>query len=142
MPFVWRAGPIAPPYEWKVVAVRDVLAPINAREPMYPDPRGRRRNFGKSGISFATDRWELRRALVLEGRLREGHFEDGAGADRFQWYVDLQTLFPLDYVGLSDDPGEPGGGVAIFVGRWGSAADLRPGVVRCRSGRRQRRSRR
>ena len=49
---------------WKVLGVKDVLTPINAVNPMYPEVKDR--NFGSWGISFASDRWDLRRALILE----------------------------------------------------------------------------
>jgi hypothetical protein len=91
-------------YRWEVVAVRDLLAPINAATPLYPEDPGR--EFGARGSSFATDRWELRRVLVLEGR-------QGAGFS-VRRYLDLETLFPLY------DIEAQGGSLVIFqhVGRW------------------------
>ena len=99
-------------HEWKLVGVRDLLAPINARTPSYPTDRAR--GFGPMGASFASDRWELRRALVIEGRLREGAFGDGVV--RFRWYLDLQTLFPLYYAAYRANQTQ--GGIGYFVGRW------------------------
>lgn len=99
-------------HDWKLVGVRDVLAPINARLPAYPDDK--ERGFGPVGVSFASDRWELRRAIVLEGRFREGAFGDGV--TRFRWYLDLQTLFPLYYAAYRQN--ETQGGLGYFVGRW------------------------
>ena len=99
-------------HAWKLVGVRDVLAPINARAPAYPDDKAR--GFGPAGVSFANDRWELRRAIVLEGRLKEGSFGDGVR--RFVWYLDLQTLAPLYYAAYRDDAAP--GGLGYFVGRW------------------------
>jgi hypothetical protein len=99
-------------HDWKLLGVRDVLAPINARAPIYP--LDEQRGFGPAGVSFANDRWELRRALVLEGRLKEGSFGDGV--QRYVWYLDLQTLFPLYYAAYRGDATQ--GGLGYFVGRW------------------------
>jgi hypothetical protein len=41
-------------HEWKLVGVRDVLAPINAKAPVYPVDK--QRGFGPAGVSFANDR--------------------------------------------------------------------------------------
>jgi hypothetical protein len=71
-------------YRWRLLGVRDLIAPINIVRPTYPeDPE---RVFGPSGASLASDRWELRRVLVLES---------GEGSSRIRQYVDLETLFPL-----------------------------------------------
>ena len=99
-------------HDWRVVEVRDVLAPINSRTPSYP--QNETRSFGPYGISFANDRWELRRVIVLEGSLRDGHFDDGV--KRFRWYIDLQTMSPLYYASYESD-GDPAG-TGYFVGRW------------------------
>jgi hypothetical protein len=99
-------------HHWKVLGVRDLLAPINARVPAYPVDK--LRGFGPAGVSFASDRWELRRAIVLEGRFKEGSFGDGVS--RYIWYLDLQTLFPLYYAAYRSDS-QPGG-LGVFIGRW------------------------
>ena len=99
-------------HDWKVIGVRDVLAPINARLPAYPTDG--ERGFGPAGVSFADDRWELRRAIVIEGRFKEGAFGDGVR--RYIWYLDLQTLFPLYYAAYRDAGTQ--GGLGYFVGRW------------------------
>jgi hypothetical protein len=99
-------------HDWTLVGVRDVLAPINARLPGYPTDTAR--GFGPAGVSFANDRWELRRALVIEGRFKEGAFGDGVR--RYRWYLDLQTLFPLYYAAYRTEGTQ--GGLGYFVGRW------------------------
>jgi hypothetical protein len=66
------------------------------------------------GVSFANDRWELRRAVVIEGRFKHGAFGDGV--QRVIWYLDLQTLVPLYYAAYRAE-GLPGG-LGYFVGRW------------------------
>jgi hypothetical protein len=92
-------------YHWRLVGVRDVLAPINIVRPSFPeDPE---RAFGPSGASLANDRWELRRVLVLET-------EDGS--NRIREYVDLETLFPIL---LADGPV-----LVQSAGRW---SEDRPG---------------
>jgi hypothetical protein len=92
-------------YRWRLLGVRDVVAPINIVRPSYPgDPE---RVFGPSGASLANDRWELRRVLVLE---------TGDGSDRIRQYVDLETLFPLL---LADGPN-----LVQSAGRW---SEDRPG---------------
>jgi hypothetical protein len=99
-------------HEWKLVGVRDLLAPINARVPSFPEDE--KRGFGPMGVSYASDRWELRRTVVIEGRFREGAFGDGV--TRFRWYLDLQTLFPLYYAAYRESGAQ--GGLGYFVGRW------------------------
>ena len=80
--------------EWKVIGVQDVLTPINASNPMYPEEKGR--DFGVWGVSFASDRWDLRRALVLESSYQAPEEEKGGLARRVM-HFDLQTLAPLYY---------------------------------------------
>lgn len=76
-------------YVWKLAGERDVLAPLNGTTPGYPTSE--ERNFGPSGLSVASDRWDVRRALVLEGRARRV-------VDEVAWFVlwvDVQTQQPL-----------------------------------------------
>jgi hypothetical protein len=97
-------------YDVDVVGMHDVLAPINVAKPMWPAAEDR--DFGPSGLSLASDRWELRRALVLDARRRGADTPSG----RFRLYVDLQTLQPL-YVATYDGKGELLH-TAIFASRW------------------------
>jgi len=99
-------------YSFEVLGVRDVLAPINAASPAYPEAP--ERSFGPWGVSFASDRWDLRRALVLRGTLRQAGSR-GDVASVVHW-VDLQTLQPL-YEIAYDRRGEVLE-VGQFVGRW------------------------
>lgn len=99
-------------YRVKLIGLHDVLAPINAASPCYPDNPDR--DFGPWGLSFASDRWDLRRALVLEASSKQS-----AGGDRdakLILYVDLQTLQPL-YMATYDGKGEMTN-VGYYVGRW------------------------
>ncbi len=99
-------------YDYRVLGLQDVLAPLNAANPSWPaDPD---RGFGTWGLSFASDRWDLRRALLLEGRIkkRQGDRE----AARVLLWLDLQTLQPLYYV--SYDRHDELIDVGQYVGRW------------------------
>jgi hypothetical protein len=99
-------------YDYRVLGLRDILAPINAANPMYPSDD--EREFGPWGLSFASDRWDLRRALVLEGKVKG---KPGArGQSRVVTYLDLQTLVPLYQI--SFDARDEAIDVGIFAGRW------------------------
>jgi hypothetical protein len=99
-------------YDVKVVGLHDVLAPLNATTPSYPEHPDR--EFGPWGLSFASDRWDLRRALVLDLRKK-----GGVGSEieaRQILYVDLQTLQPL-YIATFDEKNEMTN-VGLYAGRW------------------------
>jgi hypothetical protein len=99
-------------WKWQVIGVRDLLAPINAAAAMYPtEPE---REFGPWGLSFASDRWDLRRALVLEARIKDKPGD--RGETRTTWYLDLQTLIPLYYIAY--DAKEEPIDIGMFAGRW------------------------
>ncbi len=99
-------------YDWKLLGVQDVLAPLNASTPSYPEAK--ERDFGPWGLSFASDRWDLRRALVVEGRIKGT--SGGDQVARLVLYVDLQTLQPLYY--LSYDSHNEALDVGMYAGRW------------------------
>ena len=99
-------------YRHEVLGVRDVLAPINVANPLYP--ASRERAFGPWGLSFADDRWELRRALVLSASRLERRSEDDP--QRILRYVDLQTLHPLYYISYGADGDVID--VGVYAGRW------------------------
>jgi hypothetical protein len=99
-------------YDVKLLGLHDVLTPLNATTASYPDSPDR--DFGLWGLSFASDRWDLRRALVLDLRARSD-----AGSEieaRQLLYVDLQTLQPL-YIATFDEKGEMTN-VGMYAGRW------------------------
>jgi len=99
-------------YEATVVGLHDVLAPINATAPSYPANPDR--EFGPFGLSFASDRWDLRRALVLDLRAKQS---SGSEIEARQiLYVDLQTLQPL-FIATFDKKNEMTN-VGMYVGRW------------------------
>jgi hypothetical protein len=106
-------------WDWRFVEVRDVLAPINVAQPMYPAVADR--NFGPSGLSLA-DRWDLRRAIVLEARRKpeaKQSAKPSPRGPRVIWYFDQQTLVPL--YSISDDGNGPPYGIAIYASRWSEA---------------------
>jgi hypothetical protein len=75
-------------YVWRLLGEREVLAPINSSHDGYPT--NRERNYGTSGLSVASDRWDVRQAVVIEGLARF--------RDQFKTltvYVDYQTQQPL-----------------------------------------------
>lgn len=76
-------------YRWRVLAERDVLAPLNVTRVGYPEDPDR--NWGPSGLSAGNDRWDVRRAIVIQGALRE----PGRDYDLLTLYIDMQTQQPL-----------------------------------------------
>ncbi|MBW2422507.1 MAG: DUF1329 domain-containing protein, partial [Deltaproteobacteria bacterium] len=54
---------IVPQYEWECLGEMDVLAPSNTRVKAFPYNRDH--NFGPYGLSFADDRWEMRKAVKI-----------------------------------------------------------------------------
>jgi hypothetical protein len=79
-------------YVWRLVGEREVVAPLNGVRPGWPEDPDR--NFGPSGLSVADDRWEVRWAVVIEGRARRVVEDVG----RVTLYVDYQTQQPLYYI--------------------------------------------
>jgi len=103
-------------YRWTIAGARDVLAPANVRAVGYPpDPS---RNFGPSGLSLASDRWDVRRAVELDGE-RKSHEGEIA---RVALWIDALTLQPLYWVSR-----EANGSVievGIFAHRWSAEDNL------------------
>lgn len=97
-------------YEWRLLEERPVLAPINATEIGYPEVP--ERNYGPSALSFGTDTWDVRQAVVIEGRARK--VVDDLGYLRL--WIDAQTGQPL-YV-VSERPNRLGLDVGQLVHKW------------------------
>jgi hypothetical protein len=76
-------------WSWRVVAEREVIAPLNARVEGWPLRENR--NYGPSGLSLASETWDVRWAVVIEGRAHERD----APAPRVTYWVDAQTAQPL-----------------------------------------------
>lgn len=87
-------------WTWRVVAEREVIALLNASTEGWPLREGR--NYGPSGLSLASDRWDVRWAVAIEGRARGAA---PSGVARVDYWIDAQTAQPL-YVMLRDGGGE------------------------------------
>jgi len=80
---------IVPQYTWECLGEADILAPINSRVAAYPYNEDR--NFGPYGLSYADDRWEMRKAwkirFIPENSDHPYHHKD--------IYIDQQTYVAL-----------------------------------------------
>jgi hypothetical protein len=76
-------------YVWRLRGEQEVLAPLNATRPGYPLER--EREFGPWGLSVASDQWDVRWAVVIEGRTRASNQD----YETLALYVDQQTQQPL-----------------------------------------------
>ncbi len=98
-------------YVWRVLGVKQVIAPLNAARGGFPgDPA---RDFGPSGLSLADDRWDVRQAIAIQGALRER----GREHDWLTLYIDTQTQQPL-YVITERRRDRRRIGVGILLHRW------------------------
>jgi Protein of unknown function (DUF1329) len=79
-------------YVWSLVGEREVLAPLNGNAPGWPTSPDR--NYGPWGLAVASDRWDVRWAVVLRGRARK-EIEGVAGVTL---WIDWQTQQPLYFV--------------------------------------------
>jgi hypothetical protein len=84
-------------YDWKLVGEREVLAPLNAVAPGWPLVENR--NYGPSGLSVASDRWDVRHAVVIEGTARRR--VEGVAA--VVLWIDIQTQQPLYMITKRDN---------------------------------------
>jgi hypothetical protein len=105
-------------YRFHLVRVQDVLAPLNSNRFGYPaDPD---RSYGPTGLSLATDRWELRRAVVLRGTRRDpDRIVHSVGL-----YVDVLTGQPLYFVSRRGN--ELIYEVGILMGKFSADDPLQP----------------
>lgn len=79
-------------YVWRYLGEQAVLAPLNGSRAAYPsDPK---RNFGASGLSMASDRWDVRWAVIIEGALRIA----GSDIRSVEIWIDYQTQQPLYWI--------------------------------------------
>ena len=80
---------IVPQYDWICLGEMEILAPMNSKVRAYPYNKDL--NFGPYGLSFATDRWELRHAVKVRMSPKNPehpyHHKD--------LYIDKQTMKPL-----------------------------------------------
>ncbi len=54
---------IVPQYEWSCLGEMDIMAPMNTKVKAYPESKDH--NFGPYGLSYADDRWEVRRVVKV-----------------------------------------------------------------------------
>jgi hypothetical protein len=80
-------------YRWKCVGERAVIAPMNTKQLGFPYLEAGKENgrYGPMGFSYASDRWELRRAVVLEMVPKDPNHP----YQRKELWLDRQTLSPL-----------------------------------------------
>lgn len=79
-------------YRWRLLGQQTVIAPINGSRPGWPTVEGR--NYGSSGLSVASDRWDVRHAVVIEGLL----LQSSETVRSVTLYIDYQTLQPLYWI--------------------------------------------
>jgi hypothetical protein len=80
---------LVPRYSWECLGEVTILAPVNTRVKAYPYVEDH--YFGPLGLSYADDRWELRRAVKLRMTPRAPEHP----YSHKDLYVDRQTLTPL-----------------------------------------------
>lgn len=76
-------------WTWRAVGERELIAPLNARTEGWPLREGR--NYGPSGLSLASDTWDIRWAVAIEGRARDAN----APFPRVTYWIDVQSAQPL-----------------------------------------------
>ena len=80
---------IPPQYSWECLGEMDIIAPMNSAVKAYPYTKDH--NFGPYGLSYADDRWELRKAVKIRMKPKNPdhpyHHKD--------IYIDKQTMAPL-----------------------------------------------
>jgi hypothetical protein len=80
---------IVPQYEWQCLGERRLIGPMNTKVKAYPYDENH--NFGPYGLSYASDRWELREAVVIRMVPKN---EDHPYRYK-EIYIDKQTLTPM-----------------------------------------------
>ena len=108
-------------YEWGCIGERVLLAPTNTKQRGYPyNEEG---NFGPSGLSYATDRWEARHAIGVRLTPRDPTHP----YSRKDIWLDRQTFEPL--YSFAYDRKEELWKVIYHLHRW-SEDDLGPEKAR------------
>lgn len=85
-------------WTWRIVAERELVAPLAARSEGWPLGEGR--NYGPSGLSLASDAWDVRWAVAIEGRARRAL---ASGVARMTFWIDVQTAQPLYVIARDAD---------------------------------------
>lgn len=80
---------IVPQYTWECLGEMDIIAPVNSKVKAYPYTKDH--NFGPYGLSYADDRWEVRKAIKVRMTPKNPdhpyHHKD--------IYIDKQTMSAL-----------------------------------------------
>ncbi len=76
-------------YDWRCLGEMDLLAPVDSQVRGYPYEAAH--DFGPTGLSFANDRWELRRAV----KIRMTPKDPNHPYSRKDLYLDRETLRAL-----------------------------------------------
>ena len=105
-------------YYFGFMRSQDVLAPLNSANFGYPSRDDR--NYGTSGLSVATDRWEIRRAVLLRGVRKR---VEGKIASVTLW-IDALTQQPLYFI--SRKANNHIAEVGIMVGRFSGDDAIHP----------------
>jgi hypothetical protein len=79
-------------YHWRYLGEQTVLAPSNIERLGYPQED--ERNYGTSGLSIASDRWDVRYAVIIEGAVRT----DQSRVKALEIWIDYQTQQPLFWI--------------------------------------------
>jgi hypothetical protein len=80
---------VVPQYEWTCLGEMELVAPMNSQVKAYPYARDH--NFGPYGLSYADDRWELRKAV----KIRFVPTNPDHPYQHKDLYLDRQTLEPM-----------------------------------------------
>jgi len=107
---------IVPQYTWECLDERRMIAPMNTKVKAYPYDKDH--NFGPYGLSFASDRWELRDAWLVRMTPKN---EDHPYHQKDIW-IDKQTLAPL--YSFAYDRKEELWKIIWHVKRWSEDTDL------------------
>jgi hypothetical protein len=99
-------------YTFRLLRVQDVISPINSYRAGFPKQRDR--SYGPTGLSLANDRWEIRRAVVIEGERKA----EAGGVARLKLWIDVVTAQPLYLVSYRSKHQILE--VGIFMGRFSS----------------------
>jgi hypothetical protein len=91
---------IPPQFSWKYIGEGEVLTPLDTQSLGYPYDKDR--NFGKTGLSFADDVWDLRKVYIIEQTPKE----EGHPYSRKRIWIDQQThnaLYSTAYTRREDE---------------------------------------
>jgi len=76
-------------YNWECLGEMDIIAPVNSKVGAYPYSRDH--NFGPYGLSYADDRWELRKAV----KIRFTPINADHPYHHKDIYIDKESMAPL-----------------------------------------------